>query len=214
MKTFIFGASGHAREILCLINDINKSYDDKLIVKNFVVPDGNLSIGMSFNKIKIIAESDYLNKYTAKRHNCILAIGSSKLREIIHNKIKSTNTIFPVLIHPTVLYDKDTTTFKEGGIICSNVILTTNINIGKFVHINISSTISHDCQINEFSTISPGVKIAGNVTLGGSVFMGIGSVVIENINICNNTIIGAGAVVTKSINEIGTYVGIPAKKIK
>ena len=44
--------------------------------------------------------------------------------------------------------------------------------------------------------------------------VGTGAQILQGLTICDDTIIGAGAVVTKDILEPGTYVGIPAKKIK
>jgi len=56
--------------------------------------------------------------------------------------------------------------------------------------------------------------ISGNVTINEKVYIGTGTVVLEKINICSNVTIGAGAVVTKDITEPGTYVGVPAVRIK
>lgn len=51
--------------------------------------------------------------------------------------------------------------------------------------------------------------------LGKNVDVGVGAMVIGNVEIADNCIIGAGAVVTKSFPEPGTVVvGVPAKKIK
>ena len=41
-----------------------------------------------------------------------------------------------------------------------------------------------------------------------------GGIPVTAETICDNAVIGAGAVVTKDITEPGTYVGIPARKIK
>ena len=56
--------------------------------------------------------------------------------------------------------------------------------------------------------------MAGTVSVGTGTWIGIGSAVINNIGITGNCIIGAGAVVTRDITEPGTYVGVPARKIK
>jgi len=214
MKTFIFGASGHAKEVFWTIKEINEISEEKIVVDKFIVADNDPSLGSSYDSIAIISESEYLEKHKNKVHNCILAIGSSKIRKIIFNKIYSKNTLFPSLIHPSAVYDKTSVKIGKGVYIGPNVTMTIDSNIDEFVHINIASTISHDAQIGAFTTISPGVHIAGNVTLEENVFLGVNAVTIERISICSNTIIGAGAVVTKTINDAGTYVGIPAKKIK
>ena len=44
--------------------------------------------------------------------------------------------------------------------------------------------------------------------------MGTGARIIQGHKITEDTIIGAGAVVLKDIDEAGTYVGVPAKKVK
>ncbi|MBS6324113.1 MAG: acetyltransferase, partial [Clostridium sp.] len=45
-------------------------------------------------------------------------------------------------------------------------------------------------------------------------WVGIGATVSNNVNICDHCTIGAGAVIIRDIEESGTYVGIPARKIK
>jgi sugar O-acyltransferase (sialic acid O-acetyltransferase NeuD family) len=215
MKTFIFGASGFAKEVEWLIYEINKTSKLKFDIANFVVSDNDYSLGVNVNGIDVISESIYFSEYHKKEsHNCIIAVGSPKIREMIFNKIKSDKTIFPNLIHPSVIYDERFVKFNEGAIICAGSILTTNILIGNFVHVNLDVTIGHDGIINDFSTVSPGVHISGKVTIYSNCFIGTGANILEDLSIVSNATIGSGAVVTKSINEIGTYVGIPAKKIK
>ena len=50
-------------------------------------------------------------------------------------------------------------------------------------------------------------------TIGNNVSIGSNATILP-VNICSSVVIGAGAVVTKDINEPGTYVGNPAKKLK
>ena len=37
---------------------------------------------------------------------------------------------------------------------------------------------------------------------------------INNVSICDNVMLGAGAVVIRDIDICGTYVGVPAEKLK
>ena len=43
--------------------------------------------------------------------------------------------------------------------------------------------------------------------------LGVGSAVKNNVSITSDCTIGAGAVVVDNIEESGTYVGVPAKKV-
>ena len=66
--------------------------------------------------------------------------------------------------------------------------------------------MEHDVKIGSHCHVCPGVKIGGSVIIGDEVFIGIGSVVIDKIQICSNVVIGAGSIITKNINAPGTYV--------
>jgi UDP-3-O-[3-hydroxymyristoyl] glucosamine N-acyltransferase len=101
----------------------------------------------------------------------------------------------------------------EGSIICPNTILTTNIKIGNHTHLNLGSTIGHDTITGDFFTTAPGVKISGNCIIGDRVYFGTNSSVRERITICDDVTIGLNGGVVKNINEPGTYVGVPVKKI-
>jgi len=215
MKTFIFGASGFAKEVEWLIFELNKKHDDKITVHNFVVGDNEYVENQRVNDIEVISESIYFEKYhTNENHNCVIAVGSPAIRKKIYTKIKGEKTEFPNLIHHSVAFDERFTKFGQGAIICAGVLMTTNSTIGDFVHINLDATIGHDSSIGSFSTISPGVHVSGNVNIVSDCFIGTGATILENVTIVSDVIIGSGAVINKSLDERGTYVGIPAKKIK
>lgn len=85
--------------------------------------------------------------------------------------------------------------------------------IGKGCIINTGATVDHDNVIEDYVHISPGANLAGNVTVGKRTWIGIGSVVSNNVCIISDCKIGAGAVVVKDINEVGTYIGVPVRKL-
>lgn len=223
MKTInlIFGASGFAKEVDWLINDLYEN-DNSVDFRPdyFVAHKDDLSVGKSINSIQVISEDDAISKFANSSEfivNVFVSVGSPVLKEkIVNNIINIKNFQFPTIIHPDVSYDKrvERVKFGEGVIICSKNVLTTDIEIDSFVHINLACTIGHNTIIGAYSTISPGVNVSGNVNLKKNTFVGTNATILENVSIVSNVVIGAGAVVTKSINKSGTYVGIPAKKIK
>ena len=102
----------------------------------------------------------------------------------------------------------------HGSIVCPKSVLTCDINIGKFSIINISTTIGHDCILDDFVVLSPNCSLSGHTKIKSETLLGTNVVTIPKKNICNNVIIGASSVVVKDITEPGTYIGIPAKRIK
>ena len=93
---------------------------------------------------------------------CIIAIGDPESRKKIVKKITKDNVIFPTIIHPSVI-KSNYVKIGKGTIIQAGVILTCDIIIKEFVHINIHSTVGHDCKIGDFVTLSPGVHISGKI---------------------------------------------------
>ena len=61
--------------------------------------------------------------------------------------------------------------------------------------------------------LSPSVNVSGSTMIGELTWIGIGSIVIQSLNIGSNIIIGAGSIVIDSILDPGTYVGRPARLI-
>ena len=79
--------------------------------------------------------------------------------------------------------------------------------------INSKCLIEHDNKISSFASLAPKVTTGGNVSVGASSFLGIGSIVKNSINIGSNTIIGAGSVIILNCEKDSTYAGVPGKKI-
>ena len=79
-----------------------------------------------------------------------------------------------------------------------------------------SSTIDHDCYIEDNVTLSSGVVLGGNVHLMKYSNLGIKTIVHQNQVIGSYTMIGMGTIITKKkiIKPGYIYYGKPAKLIK
>ena len=95
----------------------------------------------------------------------------------------------------------------------AGVVINCCTRIGKGCIINTGATIDHDNLIEDYVHISPGAHLAGTVKVGQGSWLGIGSVVSNNVNITSGCKVGAGAVVVKDITEPGTYVGVPVRRV-
>jgi sugar O-acyltransferase (sialic acid O-acetyltransferase NeuD family) len=89
-----------------------------------------------------------------------------------------------------------------------------NANIGDGAIVNTAAVVEHDCIIESGAHISVNSTLAGGVRIGKRVHIGAGATVIDGISICEDVLVGAGAVVTSDILRPGTYVGVPARRVK
>lgn len=102
----------------------------------------------------------------------------------------------------------------RGTVILHHANVNVCANIGENCIINTSANIEHSVAIGDFTHVSTGAMINGDCKIGKRCFIGSGSVIANGIHICDDVIIGCGTVVIRDINESGTYVGNPARKIK
>lgn len=198
MKKSIIGAGGFAKEVYWSLNPIERN--DTVFFVDDIYWDGTDE--------KILP----LSLFESEKYEVVVAIADSKHRERIINRLPK-NTKYFTHIHPSAQIHGEDVTIGGGSIICAGTIITTNVKIGKHSHINLITTIGHDCVIGDYFTTAPGVQISGNETIGDRVYFGTRSCIKQKLNVCNDVIIGMNAGVIKNITESGTYVGTPAKKV-
>lgn len=202
-KLLIIGASGHGK----VVADIAIKMDKWQSIA-FLDDDKSIKSSMGLN---VIGTSDDVFMHIDE-YDIFVGIGNNATRQKIHEMLETFGASIPVLIHPNAVIGS----YVDIGIgtaVMAGVIVNCCTKIGKGCIINTGSTIDHDNDIEDFVHISPGAHLAGTVKVGQGSWLGIGSVVSNNINITNGCKVGAGSVVVKDISKPGIYVGTPARKL-
>ena len=197
----VIGAGGHAK----VIADIVRKSGDNLV--GFL--DDTKEAGTEFFDAFILGNTDSYGEYQDKEF--IIAIGNNVIREQIALKLQGVS--FYTAIHPTAVIAEGVCVGK-GTCVMANAVINADAKIGKHCIINTASVVEHDNVIADYVHISPATALAGTVTVGKGAHIGIGAKVKNNTEICADVVVGAGAVVVKNIAEAGTYVGVPARKVK
>ena len=89
-----------------------------------------------------------------------------------------------------------------------------NIWHGGSIVVNPNVRVGENCVLRGANCIGNNGTNDRNPVLGDNIELGYGAVIIGDVTITNDTVIGANAVVNRSIEESGTYVGVPAKKVR
>lgn len=210
-KLYIIGSGGFGREVAWLVERINQKKPTWDLVG--FIDDNESKKGSFEGKYEVLGSCEYLQSIN-EPFWVVCAIGTAKIREQVVKKLYNySNLKFATLIDPSVILSEKSN-IDEGTIICASSILTVDYKIGKHVIINLDCTIGHDAIIKDFVTCYPSANISGNVNIGKCTEIGTGTNIIQGITIASDAIIGAGSVVNKNIDEKGTYVGVPARRIK
>jgi sugar O-acyltransferase (sialic acid O-acetyltransferase NeuD family) len=199
----IVGAGGHGKVVADIANQMSKW-------KKILFLDDEFE-KIKYGNTHVIGKLEDAYKYK-EAHDFFIAIGNNHVREKVSNELLKQGCKLATIIHPKSIIGSEVK-IGVGTVVMPGVVINNNCNIGIGCIINTSSSIDHDCIIDDYVHISPGVRCGGSVRVGKSTWLGIGSIVINNVFIINDCIIGAAGLVIHDVNVSGTYVGIPIKRL-
>jgi sugar O-acyltransferase (sialic acid O-acetyltransferase NeuD family) len=199
MKKGIIGAGGFGREVYWSLDFMERI--DTVFFVDDKYWDGKNDLILP------------LSNFNTNEYEVVIAVGDPRDRFDMVQRLPKETKYF-THIHKSVQILGDDIEIGEGSIICAGTIITTNVKLGKHTHLNLQTTIGHDCEIGNYFTTAPGAKISGNCKIYSCVYVGTNASIKEKLSIHSFTTIGSNAAVVKNIEESGTYVGVPSKKIK
>lgn len=101
-----------------------------------------------------------------------------------------------------------------GSIVMLRAVVNVGATVGENCIVNTGAIVEHDAAIGDHCHLSTGAIVNGGAVIGTGCMIGSGAIVLQGIQITAGTLVGAGAVVTANITEPGTWVGVPARKVK
>ena len=202
-KISIIGAGGHARSSINLLKNYFTDAEYKIFDDSFVTNTNEY-----ISNIQVAGKVADIDPETS----VFLSIGDNSKRETFFELFKK-QLIRQNIFHKSSIIEENVK-IGDSNQFFANSYVNSNSNIGNNNIINTSSSIEHEVKIGDHNHISIGAKICGRVTIGSNCMIGAGAIIIDKVIICDNVTIGAGAVVAKDIKQSGTYIGIPARKIK
>lgn len=198
----IIGASGHGK----VVADIASKTYEKIIFL-----DDNPSVKTCLG-YPVEGKSETAGRYL-ETSDFFVAIGNAKIRRRISEQLRQKHATIPALVHPAAVIGAGVS-IGQGTVIMPGAVINADAVIGEGCIINTTASVDHDCKVSDYVHVAVGAHLCGTVCVEEAVWIGAGATVSNNINICKDCIIGAGAVVVKDIEEAGTYLGVPAKKVR
>ncbi|MRR29761.1 acetyltransferase, partial [bacterium] len=206
---FVFGASGHAKVVIDIL-ERQGMYEIA-----FLIDDDPVLKGKEVYGYRVLGGKQELLDHRAmfSAIKGIVAIGSNSARETVASWLRENGFQLVSAIHPSAQLGRGAT-IGEGSVVMACAVINSDTVIGNNVIINTGATVDHDCSIGNFAHVAPGVTLCGTVTIGEGSFVGAGATVIPNITIGRNVMVGGGATVVDRIPDGVTVVGTPARAIK
>jgi sugar O-acyltransferase (sialic acid O-acetyltransferase NeuD family) len=204
MEILVIGSSGHGSVIVDILevrgHGIAGYLDD-------TIPVGELRRGYPI--LGRLADRDEVCEQR-KLKDIVLAIGDNWWRRKVYNELKmGADARYPVIAHPTATIARSAQV-GEGSVLMAHANLGPHARLGKFTIVNTGASLDHDCVLEDFGSLAPGVFTGGLVEIGECSAVGVGASISDRVKIGSHAVIGTGAVVVRDTPDLSVAYGNPA----
>lgn len=208
-KIFVFGASGHAKVVIDII-ERQREFEIAFLIDDDSTLKGKVVYGYTVRGGK----SDLLELREVEGVLAgIVAIGSNRARKSVARWLTENGFRLVSAVHPSAQVARGVT-IGAGTVVMAGAVVNSDTTIGDNVIVNTRTSVDHDCTIGNGVHLAPGVTLCGTVRVGEGAFVCAGATVIPNLTVGCGVTIGAGAVVIRDAPDDVTLVGAPARVLQ
>lgn len=201
----IVGAGGCGREIVNWIGDINKE-EETWNILGFIDDNEHALDGLpcAYGIIGKIGDHQ-----PSKDVYYACGIANPAVKKKVVEELLAKGARFASIIHPsTRIYAEKP--LGKGLVTYPNAKIATGCEIGDFVTLQ-STILGHDAKVGDYATVSSSCGITGGVTLKEGCFIGDHAAIAVGLEVGEYAYVGIGSVVIRNV-EAGTKVfGNPAR---
>jgi acetyltransferase EpsM len=202
----LFGAGGHAREVLALARELGGwRVAGVLSDKAEWAPAAAAGV-QRLGGVEWLAANPACH--------VVVAIGDPRVRADVVARIRAVAASpFATLVHPRA-WRAERVAVGEGTQVEAGALLNVDVAVGAHVIVNQGARLSHDVRVGDFATLAPGVTLCGGVVVEEGADIGANATVLPGVRIGAHARVGAGAVVVRDVAPGATVVGNPARPLE
>lgn len=207
----VVGAGAHGRGTLEILKARRAAGLDAPKVIGFV-DDNPARHGMQVDGLPVFGPLQWLVERAHERPLVILALASARAKQALAGQLEPLGVSWAQAIHPSTQAASGVT-FDAGAIVNAGVCIAFDTRIGKHTTLNLGATVGHDCVVGDYSTVAPGVNIAGRVALGLGVEVQTNATIVPGMTLGAWSKVGPGSVVLRDVAEHESVFGNPARRV-
>lgn len=206
-KLIIIGAGNVGGFVSYNIDEFNTEYE----VIGFLDDDRD-KIGKKLYEREVLGPIQDIRNFIGMNISVVIGIANPIIKRGIAKELLPLKFEFPSFISKNVWLSKKVSLGK-GVILYPGVSINYDTIVDDFVIINMNCAIGHNCSISTYSTLAPGVNLAGFTQIGEAVDVGIGVSTKQQVKIGKNAIIGGQTMLINDVSESTKIAGVPGRII-
>jgi sugar O-acyltransferase (sialic acid O-acetyltransferase NeuD family) len=206
MKLVLLGGGGHCASCIDVIRSAG------LAAAGFLSPEPVAE----FYGLPRLGSDDWIDSADARQAHFLVTVGQtgvSPLRARLFEALVERGLQVATIVAGNASVS-ESALIGKACIVMQRAVVNAKAVLGKNCIVNTGAIVEHDVVIGDHCHISTAAVVNGAARIGDGCMIGSGAVVLQGVSIAAGTVVGAGAVVTADIVEQGTWVGVPAKRVK
>lgn len=211
-ELLIVGAGGFGREVAEAVLAINRAapawkllgfLDDDRVLHGTELDGlpvlGGTDVVDAFPSAAVVVTTGHPGNYFSRKH--------------IVDRFGLPPARYATLIHPTAVLPISAAV-GPGTVLLAGAVATCAVRIGAHVAIMPGTVLTHDNVVDDFATLTAGVRLAGWVRIGKGAYVGSGALIREDRTVGPWALVGMGAVVTHDVPAGEVWYGHPARFVR
>lgn len=183
-RIIIVGAGTHGRAVAEAVSLLP---DFELIG---FLDDGALQSDTVFD-LPVLGGVDFLPRLSRSVDGVVVAIGSNRVRERIHERVLQLKIEVQTIVHPRA-FVSPSALLGPGCMVMAGAQVGTEARLGRGVLVNTNAVVDHHCVVEDFAHVGTAAAMAGCAFLGARAWMQAGSAIGYGVRVAADEVLDVG----------------------